>query len=204
MLSLPEEAREAVCGDLYDPQSGDGGFVIQRSGSDLFVKPLRAAGGTNLFVKTECATYAFELVVVAPARAMRIVHVEPAPARAREERDHLSRDRAALDADRAAFERERAAAAADLERRRADLDRQAGERAEALARELVVASVRDGAISVPVTRRDARGRGIEVELGGALLSIGGRAYLRFDHDWEPLGWQIWRRARQLLLSRLQA
>src|SRR6185369_12959971 len=50
MLSLPEEAREAVCGDLYDPQTGDGGFVIQRSGRDLFVKPLRATGGTNLFV----------------------------------------------------------------------------------------------------------------------------------------------------------
>ena len=79
MLSLPEEAREAVCGDLYDPQTSSGGYIVQRSGRDLFVKPLRAAGVSNLFVKTERATYAFELEVVAPERAMRIVHVTLAP-----------------------------------------------------------------------------------------------------------------------------
>ena len=33
------------------------------------------------------------------------------------------------------------------------------------------------------------------------LHIGGRAYLRFDHGWEPLGLQWYRRARQLFLSR---
>jgi putative peptide zinc metalloprotease protein len=33
--------------------------------------------------------------------------------------------------------------------------------------------------------------------------FGGRAFIRFDHRWEPLGWQIWRRARQLLLSRVE-
>jgi hypothetical protein len=79
MLTLPEEAREAVCGDLYDPQTSSGGYVVQRSGRDLFLKPLRAAGVSNLFVKTERATYAFELEVVAPERAMRIVRVALAP-----------------------------------------------------------------------------------------------------------------------------
>jgi putative peptide zinc metalloprotease protein len=38
----------------------------------------------------------------------------------------------------------------------------------------------------------------------AAAVFGGRAYVRFDHDWEPLGRQMWRRARQLVLSRLQA
>jgi putative peptide zinc metalloprotease protein len=33
------------------------------------------------------------------------------------------------------------------------------------------------------------------------LHIGGRAYVRFDHGWEPLGLQWYRRARQLFLSR---
>jgi putative peptide zinc metalloprotease protein len=33
--------------------------------------------------------------------------------------------------------------------------------------------------------------------------FGSRAYVRFDHDWEPLGEQLWRRARQLLLSRVE-
>ena len=33
------------------------------------------------------------------------------------------------------------------------------------------------------------------------LSLGGRAYVRFDLGWEPIGWQWYRRARQLFLSR---
>jgi putative peptide zinc metalloprotease protein len=32
----------------------------------------------------------------------------------------------------------------------------------------------------------------------------GRAFVRFDHGWEPLGDQLWRRARQLFLARLNA
>jgi putative peptide zinc metalloprotease protein len=35
-------------------------------------------------------------------------------------------------------------------------------------------------------------------------AFGSRVYVRFEHHWEPIGQQIWRRARQLLLSRLQA
>jgi putative peptide zinc metalloprotease protein len=37
----------------------------------------------------------------------------------------------------------------------------------------------------------------------AAAAFGSRAYVRFDHDWEPAGRQIWRRLRQLLLSQLQ-
>lgn len=47
---------------------------------------------------------------------------------------------------------------------------------------------------------------VDVELSAnatAPIAFGGRAYVRFDHDWEPVGWQMWRRVRQLLLSRLQ-
>lgn len=33
--------------------------------------------------------------------------------------------------------------------------------------------------------------------------FGGRVHVRFDHGAEPLGWQWWRRGRQLLLARLQ-
>jgi len=33
------------------------------------------------------------------------------------------------------------------------------------------------------------------------LNLGGRAYVRFDLGWEPIGWQWYRRARQLFLSR---
>ena len=34
-----------------------------------------------------------------------------------------------------------------------------------------------------------------------LAAFGSRVYVRFDHDWEPIGQQVWRRMRQLLLSR---
>jgi len=44
---------------------------------------------------------------------------------------------------------------------------------------------------------------VEVELPAEnrRLHVGGRAYVRFDHGWEPLGFQWYRRARQLFLSR---
>ncbi|HLJ63307.1 MAG TPA: hypothetical protein VKT70_04325 [Stellaceae bacterium] len=35
-------------------------------------------------------------------------------------------------------------------------------------------------------------------------SFGARVYVRFDHEWEPLGYQLYRRLRQLLLTRLDA
>ena len=47
---------------------------------------------------------------------------------------------------------------------------------------------------------------VDIELPSdvaAAAAFGSRAYVRFDHEWEPAGRQIWRRLRQLLLSRLQ-
>jgi len=36
----------------------------------------------------------------------------------------------------------------------------------------------------------------------SLLNVGGRAYVRLDHGWEPLAVQWARQLRQLFLSRL--
>ncbi len=46
---------------------------------------------------------------------------------------------------------------------------------------------------------------VDLELAAPVpnAGFGGRAYIRFDHQLEPLGWQLWRRARQLLLSRVE-
>jgi putative peptide zinc metalloprotease protein len=47
---------------------------------------------------------------------------------------------------------------------------------------------------------------VDIELpesATAAAAFGSRVYIRFDHDWEPAGQQIWRRVRQLLLSRIQ-
>src|SRR5262249_25111615 len=48
---------------------------------------------------------------------------------------------------------------------------------------------------------------VELELipeNAIATAFNGRAYVRFDHQWEPVGQQLWRRTRQLLLSRLQS
>ncbi len=178
MLSLPSEAKEAVCGDLFDPKTGNGCFVIQRSGRDLFLKPLKPTGATNLFVKTEAATYAFDLVVVPAERAMRIVFVDTAaPDRALSiAREQLGRDRAALEAERAQLARDREAATAELDRMRAGIGEEARARAETVAREWLV----EGAVrAVPVVRRTARGRdGLEITLGEAAWQIRERTMLR--------------------------
>jgi putative peptide zinc metalloprotease protein len=69
-----------------------------------------------------------------------------------------------------------------------------------------------GGGAVPVNPRDPEGTKalervfqLDIELPSAsAVAFGSRAYVRFDHDWEPVGRQIWRRARQLVLARLQA
>jgi putative peptide zinc metalloprotease protein len=71
-----------------------------------------------------------------------------------------------------------------------------------------------GGGALPVDPRDPHGMTtlqrvfqVDIELApdaAPAVAFGSRAYVRFDHDWEPFGQQIWRRARQLLLSRLQA
>lgn len=68
-----------------------------------------------------------------------------------------------------------------------------------------------GGGSVAVDPSDAQGRKsvqkyfqVDVELAGEKrpVNIGGRAYVRFDHGWEPLAFQWYRGARQVFLSRL--
>jgi putative peptide zinc metalloprotease protein len=71
-----------------------------------------------------------------------------------------------------------------------------------------------GGGSIPVDPRDPKGMKtlqrvfqVDIELPPVIASataFGGRAFVRFDHHWEPVGQQIWRRVRQVVLSRLQA
>ena len=42
---------------------------------------------------------------------------------------------------------------------------------------------------------------VEVTRGEPQTLIGNRAYVRFEHQFEPLGWQMVRKVRQLLLKR---
>lgn len=77
-IIFPEIVRDIVCGDLYDPASGKGSFVIQRIDNDVFLKPVVSKGLSNLFVKTGEKgehTYSFDLQIVPLEQAHRVVNV---------------------------------------------------------------------------------------------------------------------------------
>src|SRR5215471_15805343 len=77
-LSFSEPVKEVICGDLYDPASGKGSFVVQRGENDVFIKPVVSKGFSNMFVKTGDKgehTYNFDLEIVAAAQAFRVVNV---------------------------------------------------------------------------------------------------------------------------------
>jgi hypothetical protein len=86
-VSFPEPVAEIICGDLYDAASGKGTFVVQRSGAaekpgnDVFIKPVVSKGQSNMFVRTGDGkhTYNFDLKIVAPEQAHRVVNVTDAP-----------------------------------------------------------------------------------------------------------------------------
>src|SRR5712692_13274 len=77
-VTFPEPVRDIICGDLYDPATGKGSFVVQRIDNDVFLKPVVAKGLSNLFVKTGEKgerTYSFDLQVVPLDQAHRVVNV---------------------------------------------------------------------------------------------------------------------------------
>src|SRR5262249_38264414 len=82
-VSFPEPVKEIICGDLYDPGTGKGGFVVQRSENDVFLKPIPSKAITNLFVKTGERgehVYNFDLIVGPMLEAHRVVSVSLVPA----------------------------------------------------------------------------------------------------------------------------
>lgn len=77
-LSFREPIKEVICGDLYDPGSGTGSFVVQRIDSNVFIKPVVPKGFSNMFVKVGESgehIYNFSLVIVPPEQAYLIVNV---------------------------------------------------------------------------------------------------------------------------------
>ncbi|HZS44032.1 MAG TPA: hypothetical protein VFC63_02940 [Blastocatellia bacterium] len=77
-LALPEKADAAICGDLYDAQTGIGSFVVNSSGNDVFIKAAGTKGTSNLFVKTANFTFNFYLRVVPDNEANQVVFVRQA------------------------------------------------------------------------------------------------------------------------------
>jgi putative peptide zinc metalloprotease protein len=68
----------------------------------------------------------------------------------------------------------------------------------------------EGGGQVPLDPKDPDGKkaikrmfqvDLELPVKQAVLNVGGRVYVRFDHGWEPLAMQWYRQGRQLFLSR---
>jgi vacuolar-type H+-ATPase subunit H len=81
-ISFTQPVKEVICGDLYDGGTGKGSFIVQRSGKDIFLKPIVTKGLSNMFVKTGdkvARIYNFDLEIVPPHSAYRIVNVIDAP-----------------------------------------------------------------------------------------------------------------------------
>ena len=77
-ISFSQAVKEVICGDLYDSGSGKGSFVVQRSGKEIFLKPVVSRGMSNMFVRTAEKTeriYNFDLEIVAAGSANKIVNV---------------------------------------------------------------------------------------------------------------------------------
>ncbi len=84
-ISFDEPVKEIVCGDLYDPESGKGTFVFQKSGDqtnpgkDVYVKPVASKGSSNVFITIggkEEAIFNFKLEVVPSQQAYYVVKVK--------------------------------------------------------------------------------------------------------------------------------
>jgi archaellum component FlaG (FlaF/FlaG flagellin family) len=82
MVRFQEAVQEIICGDLYDPGTGKGTFVVQRSGTsdrpgnEVFIKPVSSRGASNMFVKTDGKhTYSFDLTIVTTGQAHRMVNI---------------------------------------------------------------------------------------------------------------------------------
>ena len=127
MIRFPDPVQEIICGDLYDPSTGKGTFVVQRSGSsdrpgnEVFIKPVSPKGLSNMFVKTSDGkhTYSFDLTIVAtPQAAHRMINVtDPAaPSVFTSPASSSSTDQKASDSDKPT---------ADFERLKADAEQQA-------------------------------------------------------------------------------
>lgn len=187
-ISFPEPVKEIICGDLYDPASGRGSFVLQRGENDVFVKPITPKGISNLFVKTGDRaehTYNFDLVIVPTNEALRVVNVigertqsGARPGYSQAESDALARKQ--VDETVRQAEAEAANIIANAQRNADTLIGEATERAQKdVDRRFVNALMLGLREEKTGASRVAAPNGVTVTLDQRVIIFGDRSYLRY-------------------------
>ncbi len=189
-LAFPQDAKQAICGDLFDAATNTGSFVIDHSGTDVYVKPVATKGQTNLFVKTDREVYNFDLVVVPAAQAFKVVNVNLPPyeqkiaeataAATREleqAKARLTTDmEQQLDTRRRELEQQAATdLAAEQKRLRTDADKRAAD----MATRRFVDGVLNGFTTVTLRERRGQTEDADVVIDDNAYVFEGRLYVRF-------------------------
>lgn len=202
-IIFPEIVRDIVCGDLYDPASGKGSFVIQRIDNDVFLKPVMSKGLSNLFVKTGDKgehTYSFDLQIVGLDQAHRVVNVTDSSGRTQatsanpdpndeakkilgvaERRSNETLANAQQRADRLISEANQQASElyAKALQRSEELDRQATSRARQEVEDRFVRAMIQGVKEVKSVDSHVAAKKVILTLDPRMLTFDDRSYLRY-------------------------
>jgi type IV secretory pathway VirB9-like protein len=206
-IVFTEPVQEIICGDLYDPVSGKGAFVVQKSGAadhpgnDVFIKPVASKGTSNMFVKTGDSkhTYNLDLSIVPAAQAHRVVNitdtasVPPAPEpesekpvidheRLKAEAEQQARQKAAEIIRGAQQQADRKLAEADAKIAEAERQsqQQAQQRADQEIERRFMQALTLGLIEVKVANtRAVTKKKVIITLDPRMLVFSERAYLRY-------------------------
>jgi hypothetical protein len=202
-ISFPEQVQEIICGDLYDPASGKGSFVIQRSGKDIFIKPVSSKGMSNLFVKTGEngeRTYNFDIAIATPAQAHRVINVmnepeKPAPQKPPATRapaqpqadagqpgggeDSIKQATAQAEEILGKARRQASQTIADAEARAAETERQASEQAEREIERRLVRGMLLGTREVKIESPRTVGKKVTISLDPRVLVFDEKSYVRY-------------------------
>jgi hypothetical protein len=199
-ISFSEPVKEIICGDLYDPTSGKGSFVVQRSDNDVFLKPVVPRGLSNLFVKTGERgenVYSLDLLIVPTAEAYRMVTVVSGTAAAPPDAQPSGSAAKILAAAQKQAEevinnarQQSGQMIAQAEKRATDSDRQALQRSADLDRQSVarieqeiqhrfIRAMIQGVRDVKVNDSHVTPKKIDIMLDPRMLIFDEKAYLRY-------------------------
>lgn len=200
-IIFPEIVRDIVCGDLYDPASGKGSFVIQRIDNDVFLKPVVSKGLSNLFVKTGDKgehTYSFDLQIVPLEQAHRVVNVADSGTHAQsggtdatedarkiiaaaEQRANETINNARQQADRLTVQANQQASDlyAKALQRAEEVDRQSADRARQEMEDRFVRAMIQGVREVKSVDSFVVARKVSLALDPRMLSFDEKSYLRY-------------------------